>query len=93
MLQWFTRRMATKALTHVRNELAQAAPSRLERWVVVRQDYNQNRALVPSPRPLSQSEANAMAEEFQARGHHQTYWARPAQPDDAINSFCPARKG
>ncbi|GAA3008444.1 hypothetical protein GCM10020229_20240 [Kitasatospora albolonga] len=42
---------------------------------VMRQDDNGNRALVA--KGLTRPEAEALAEEFEARGHKQLYWVEP----------------
>jgi hypothetical protein len=49
------------------SESIQARP-----WVVWRQDDNGNRSIVS--RHLTRDEADAVAAEFDARGHKQMYW-------------------
>ncbi|WP_178119599.1 hypothetical protein [Pseudomonas sp. SCB32] len=42
-------------------------------WCLVRLDDNGNRFVMR--RQLSRAEAEALARDYQARGHKQTYWA------------------
>ncbi|MFB7948290.1 hypothetical protein ACFC6L_25610 [Kitasatospora phosalacinea] len=51
-----------------------AAPHR-----VMRQDDNGNRFLLA--RGLGRAEAEALAAEFEARGHKQLYWVEPEEPE------------
>lgn len=44
-------------------------------WCLVRLDDNGNRFVMR--RGLTQEEAEALARDYQARGHKQTYWAEP----------------
>ena len=44
-------------------------------WCVLRLDDNGNRFLVRAGLP--RAEAEALAREFAARGHKQSYWAQP----------------
>ncbi|WP_439888713.1 hypothetical protein ACSX1C_06325 [Pseudomonas sp. MBLB4123] len=47
-------------------------------WCLVRLDDNGNEFIVRSD--LSQEAAEALAREFEAHGHKQSYWARPQPP-------------
>ncbi|SDI74744.1 hypothetical protein [Pseudomonas panipatensis] len=49
-------------------------------WRLLRLDDNGNRFVMR--RGLSQDEAEALARDYQARGHKQTYWAEPEEPGD-----------
>ncbi|UTW07724.1 hypothetical protein [Pseudomonas benzenivorans] len=51
-----------------------------QHWCLVRLDDNGNEFVVRSG--LSRAAAEALAREFEARGHKQSYWVRP-QPDKA----------
>ncbi|NQD91739.1 hypothetical protein HP532_03615 [Pseudomonas sp. CrR25] len=54
-------------------------PSSPERnWCLVRLDDNGNEFVVCGD--LSRAEAEALAREFEARGHKQSYWLRAQQP-------------
>lgn len=44
-------------------------------WCLLRLDDNGNRFVMR--RGLTQEEAEALARDYQARGHKQTYWAEP----------------
>lgn len=50
-------------------------PSPLPRWQLLRLDDNGNRFVMRSG--LTREEAEALARDYQARGHKQTYWAAP----------------
>lgn len=50
--------------------------TRLDRWVVWRQDDNGNRFEVA--RKVSRAEAEELAAVMEARGHRQTYWVAKA---------------
>jgi hypothetical protein len=54
-----------------------SAPTQTRRWCLVRLDDNGNQFVVRGD--LSRTEAEALAREFEARGHKQSYWVR-AQP-------------
>ncbi|MFJ4676293.1 MULTISPECIES: SPOR domain-containing protein [unclassified Kitasatospora] len=47
---------------------------------VMRQDDNGNRFLLA--RGLDRAEAEALAAEFEARGHKQLYWVEPEDPPE-----------
>lgn len=51
-------------------------------WAVYRLDYNANEFVVK--KGLSKTEADRLAEEYIAKGHHQHYWAdkQPAESPD-----------
>ncbi|MEX6502772.1 hypothetical protein [Pseudomonas zhanjiangensis] len=57
-------------------------PSREDQWCLVRLDDNGNEFVVRSG--LSRAAADALAREFEARGHKQSYWVRrqPARGAD-----------
>ncbi|MFZ5961226.1 hypothetical protein ACOXVJ_27330 [Pseudomonas knackmussii] len=46
-------------------------------WCLVRLDDNGNRFVMR--RGLTREEAEALARDYQARGHKQTYWAEPEE--------------
>ncbi|RKE20945.1 hypothetical protein [Streptomyces sp. TLI_171] len=52
---------------------------------VMRQDDNGNRFLLA--RGLGRAEAEALAAEFEARGHKQLYWVEPELPTDPAEPF------
>ncbi|SDG25432.1 hypothetical protein SAMN05216603_1018 [Pseudomonas benzenivorans] len=54
-----------------------SAPTRTQRWCLVRLDDNGNQFVVRTD--LSRAAAEALAREFEARGHKQSYWVE-AQP-------------
>ncbi|MFD7729392.1 SPOR domain-containing protein [Kitasatospora phosalacinea] len=60
-----------------------AAPHR-----VMRQDDNGNRFLLA--RGLGRAEAEALAAEFEARGHKQLYWVEPEDPEPPAGSGRPS---
>jgi len=47
-------------------------------WCLLRLDDNGNRFVMR--RQLTRAEAEALARDYQARGHKQTYWAEREQP-------------
>ena len=61
-----------------------SAPAQSQSWCLVRLDDNGNEFVVRGD--LSRADAEALAREFEARGHKQSYWVRPQQPrsPDAI---------
>lgn len=54
-----------------------SASTRTQRWCLVRLDDNGNQFVVRTG--LSRAAAEALAREFEARGHKQSYWVE-AQP-------------
>ncbi|MBS7660755.1 hypothetical protein I0D00_02170 [Pseudomonas lalucatii] len=51
---------------------------RPQHWCLMRLDDNGNEFVVREG--LSRAAAEALAREFEARGHKQSYWARPQPP-------------
>lgn len=49
-------------------------------WCLLRLDDNGNRFVMR--RQLTRAEAEALARDYQARGHKQTYWAEREGPAD-----------
>lgn len=65
------------------------------RWCVLRLDDNGNQFLLRDG--LTRADAEALAGEFTARGHKQSYWAQPANHppndrSDALNRPGPSRQ-
>lgn len=54
------------------------ASAPLRHWCLVRLDDNGNEFVVRTG--LTRAAAEALAREFEARGHKQSYWVRPQQP-------------
>lgn len=50
-------------------------------WCLLRLDDNGNRFVMRSG--LSREQAEALARDYQARGHKQTYWAEPEKEKGA----------
>jgi hypothetical protein len=58
------------------------ASSQSRNWCLVRLDDNGNQYVVRTG--LTRAAAEALARQFEARGHKQSYWVRqqPCRPDD-----------
>ncbi|SFP31420.1 hypothetical protein [Pseudomonas borbori] len=54
------------------------ASSQPRNWCLVRLDDNGNQFVVRTG--LSRAAAEALARQFEARGHKQSYWVRPQPP-------------
>lgn len=50
-----------------------------QHWCLVRRDDNGNQFIVRTG--LSRAEAEALAREFEARGHKQSYWVEAQPPE------------
>lgn len=57
-----------------------SAPASADFWAVWRTDDNGNTFVVREH--LSRSEAKAIADEFEARGHKQIYWIEPERDNE-----------
>ncbi|MDA7085730.1 hypothetical protein PH586_04900 [Pseudomonas sp. SA3-5] len=55
-----------------------SAPNPSRNWCLVRLDDNGNEFVVGAD--LSRAAAEALARQFEARGHKQSYWIRRQQP-------------
>lgn len=55
-----------------------SAPSKPRNWCLMRMDDNGNQFVVRAD--LTRNAAEALARQFEARGHKQSYWVRQQQP-------------
>jgi hypothetical protein len=57
-----------------------SAPNQPRNWCLVRLDDNGNEFVVRAD--LTRAAAEALARQFEARGHKQSYWVRQQLPSD-----------